>query len=276
MILRQLDTDLTTKVETGMRVKSADGTWIAYDNQGSGPLLLLIDGALAYRKFRGGRELAAALAHDFTVVTYDRRGRGESTDTQPHAVAREVEDIWALIAESGGSAALYGFSSGAVLALHAAAALGVAVTKLALLEPPFGADDEAARRESLAYGERVAARLAEGDRAGALGLFLGDMLPPEALEGLRDTPLWPVLEAVAPTLAYDNTLLGDGAVPLEVAGAVTAPALVLDGTESPDFKRSAADSVARALRSAERRTLASEDGSVPVAVLAPALRDFLR
>jgi pimeloyl-ACP methyl ester carboxylesterase len=258
----------------GMRVKSTDGTWIAYDNQGSGPLLLLIDGALAYRKFRGGRELAAALARDFTVLTYDRRGRGESTDTPPHAVAREVEDIAALVAASGGSAALYGFSSGAVLALHAAAALGGAVTKLGLLEPPFGADDEAARRESLAYGERVAACLAEGDRAGALGLFLGDMLPPEALAGLRDLPLWPVLEAVAPTLAYDNALLGDGAVPLEVAGAVTAPALVLDGTESPDFKRNAADAVARALRSAERRTLASEDGSVPIAVLAPALRDF--
>src|SRR5687767_10101157 len=128
-------------------VTSRDGTSIAYDESGSGPAIILVDGALAYRDHRGGRPLASELARHFTTVTYDRRGRGESTDTQPYAVEREIEDIEALINAVGAPVSLYGFSSGAVLAVKAAAALRSKVAKLAVLEPPLNSDSPADKEE---------------------------------------------------------------------------------------------------------------------------------
>src|SRR5918996_3561530 len=130
---------MTTQATTST-VRSEDGTSIAYERIGTGPPLVIVDAALGFRGFGPMGELAGLLAGDFMVVTYDRRGRGESTDTPPYAVEREVEDLAALIAAAGGSAFVYGFSSGAVLGLHAAAR-GLPITKLALLEPPLGVDD---------------------------------------------------------------------------------------------------------------------------------------
>jgi pimeloyl-ACP methyl ester carboxylesterase len=256
------------------RVESKDGTSIAYEAHGRGSVVVLVDGALAHRAYRGGRALAAELAKTHGVVVYDRRGRGESTDESPYAVRREVEDIEALIDASGGRAGLYGFSSGAVLALHAAAALPDKVTRIAFHEPPFGGDDEASKRESLAFAESMSALLRAGDRDGAVELFLRDMLPPEVLRDLRSSSDWSLLAAVAPTLAHDNAVLGDGSVPVSVARRVLVPALVIDGSESPPFKRAAADALARALPSSERRTLEGVDTLVPPDALAPVLTEF--
>lgn len=256
------------------KVTSKDGTKIAYEKTGTGPAVLLVDGALAYRGHRGGRPLAAALAADFTVVTYDRRGRGESTDTQPYAVERELEDVEALVRELPGPVHLYGFSSGAVLALRAAAELGDRVATLALLEPPFNQANDAARREFADYAQRMAALLREGRRGDALAWFLGDMVPPDVLEAMKRAPEWRSMEAVAPTLAYESEVLGDGSVPIEVAKRVRVPVLVLEGGDSPEFKHRAAQDLVEALPHARRTTLAGQSIDVPVEVLAPVLKSF--
>jgi pimeloyl-ACP methyl ester carboxylesterase len=258
-------------------VASRDGTRIGYERTGRGPVVILIDGALGYRGYRGGRPLAEALSADFSVIAYDRRGRGESTDRQPYAVEREIEDIEALIAESGWPVGLYGFSSGSVLALRAAAALGPdRVAKLAVLEPPFGGDDDRSRQEFGEYCQQMEDLLKAGRRGDAVAFFLQDMLPPVVLDDMKQSPDWVVLKAVAPTLAYDNQVMGDGAVPAGIAAAVAVPSLVLDGGESPDFKHAAADALARALPRAHRRTLAGETTLVPPEVLAPVLTAFFR
>jgi pimeloyl-ACP methyl ester carboxylesterase len=263
------------KEELMSHVASKDGTRIAFDKTGRGSGVILVDGALAYRGYRGGRALAAELSRDFTVISYDRRGRGESTDTQPYAWTREVEDIAALIDEVGAPVCLYGFSSGAVLALKAAATLGrEKVAKLALLEPPFNGDDDRAREESLAFSAQMARLLAEGKNSDAVAFFLQDMMPPDVLESMKRSPEWTTMEAVAPTLAYENAVMGDGSVPTDVAATVTVPALVLDGGDSEDFKHTAADALAKALPQARRKTLAGQSTQVPAEVLAPALVRF--
>jgi pimeloyl-ACP methyl ester carboxylesterase len=237
---------------------------------------VLVDGALAFREFRGGRQLAAELAESFSVVSYDRRGRGESSDTAPYSVEREIEDIEAVVDAHGGRASLYGNSSAAVLALRAAAALGKKIERLVLFEPPFNSDDEAAKRASLSYAASMRALLAEGKRAEAVKLFLADLLPPDVLAKLERSPEFQLMEAVAPTLAYDNAVMGDGAVPQELSRGVSIPALVLDGADSPDFKHAAADALAAALPNATRVTLADQSTLVEPGVLAPVIEDFLR
>jgi pimeloyl-ACP methyl ester carboxylesterase len=258
-------------------VVSKDGTRIGYDRTGRGAVIILIDGALGHRGYRGGRPLAAQLSADFSVIAYDRRGRGESTGGQPYAVLREIEDLQALIDEAGGPAGLYGFSSGSVLALRAAAALGSEkVSKLAVMEPPFGGEDERSREEFRGCCDQMAALLRAGRNEDAVAFFLQDMLPPEVLKAMKESPDWAAMAAVAPTLAHDNAVMGDGAVPVDVARAVTVPSLVLDGGESPDFKRVAADALARALPQARRRTLEGQATLVAAEVLAPVLKDFFR
>jgi len=257
------------------KVISKDGTTIAFDQSGEGPAVILVDGALAYRAHWGQRLLAAELANHFTVYAYDRRGRGESSDTLPYAVEREIEDIEALIEEAGGPVYLYGSSSGAVLALKAAAKLGPArVLKLALYEPPFNSDDDDAIQEFALYKKRMAELLEASKHGDAVAFFLADVLPAEMIEGMRHSPDWPILEALAPTLAYDNAVMGDGSVPAEAAKAATMPALVLDGSESPDFMHEAAETLARAMPHAERKTLEGQTHAVSPEILAPLLEKF--
>src|SRR5438270_5400345 len=213
------------KGDTMKKVQSADGTIIAYDQMGNGPAVILVDGALGYRAFGFMMPLATLLAPYFTVITYDRRGRGESTDTQPFALEREIEDIEALINEAGGEAFLYGISSGAALALEGTLKLGDKVKKLALYEAPYDSDD--ARQQAFrTYRKQLVEVLAEGRRGDALGLFMMFVgMAPEHLEGARKMPMWPVWEAVAHTLPYDAAALGeDGSVPTEKAARVTVPA----------------------------------------------------
>jgi pimeloyl-ACP methyl ester carboxylesterase len=174
----------------------------------------------------------------------------------------------------GGRASVYGFSSGAVLALRAAAALADKVVKLAVLEPPFNPDDDRSKSEFAEFCQRMADLLREGRHGDAVEFFLADMLPPEVLEGMKGTPAWQAMERVAPTLAYDNAVLGDGAVPIEVARAVRVPALVLAGGDSLDFKLTAADDLAAALPDARRLNLDGQTTLVPPEVLAPVLTAF--
>src|SRR5260370_3004103 len=188
-------------------VTSKDGTRIAYDKMGHGPAVILIAGALCSRCFWSGPELANLLARGFTVYNYDRRGRGESGDTRPYAVEREIEDIEVLIDEAGGSASLYGHSSGAALALEAALRLGNKVKKLALYEAPYNdaAEAKLAWRE---YIEHLTELLAADRRGDAMALFMKLVeTPADQIESMRHAPIWSRFEAIAPTLAYDHAAI---------------------------------------------------------------------
>jgi len=257
------------------KVRSADGTTIAYDQMGNGPAVILVDGALGSRADGFLVPLATLLSPHFTVITYDRRGRGESTDTQPFALEREIEDIEALINEAGGEAFLYGISSGAALALEATVKLGHKVKKLALYEAPYDSDD--ARQQAFrTYRKQLAEVLAEGRRGDALGLFMMFVgMPPEHLEGARQQPMWPMWEAVAHTLAYDAAALGDdGSVPTEKAARVTVPTLVMDGSASFPFMYTTAVALAKAIPNARHRQLQGQTHEVAAEALAPVLLEF--
>src|SRR5438067_1305726 len=186
---------------------SKDGTTIAFDQLGEGPAAILVSPALGDRS--GNGPLAALLAPHFTVFNYDRRGRGDSGDTQPYAVEREIEDIEALIKEAGGSAFAYGWSSGAALALEAAVR-GLAITKLALFEPPFIVDDS---RPPLPqdYVTRLTELVSAGRRGDAVEFFMtaGVGIPAEFVAQMRNDPMWPAMEALAHTLPYDGAIMGD-------------------------------------------------------------------
>ena len=257
-------------------VTSSDGTSIAFDRTGEGPPLVLVGGALSDRA--AAASLAEVLAPSFTVFAYDRRGRGDSGDTAPYAVEREVEDLEALVAEAGGSAFVFGHSSGAALALEAAAR-GLPVTKLALYEPPFIVDDG---HEPLpdGYVERLAQLAESGRRGDAVEYFLisGPGVPPEVVAGMRSEPFWAGMERIAHTLAYDGAVMGDTMagrpLPADRWASVTVPTLVMDGDQSPPWARNSVAALAEILPNAERRSLEGQDHGAASEVLAPVLVDF--
>ncbi len=263
-------------------VTSADGTTIAYSVAGEGDLLVLIDGATAYRATTPeDAEIAALLADGFRVVAYDRRGRGGSGDTAPYAVEREIEDLAALIAATGDGrpVTLFGWSSGALLALHAAQA-GVPVTRLALFEPPVVADD--ARPPLPAdYVEQLDAAVAEGRRGDAVELFMTAAagLPPEMVAGMRHAEFWGGLEAIAPTIAYDGRIVGDTMsgrpLPADLWDRVDAPVLVLHGVGTWPHLAGGSRAVAEHLRSATLEAVPGENHSATAETLAPVLRRFM-
>jgi len=257
------------------KVHSKDGTTIAFDQSGQGPAIILVGGAFQHRAIDPRTaQLAALLAQHFTVFHYDRRGRGNCGDTQPYAVEREVEDLDAFIKEAGGSAFVLGMSSGGVLALEAAKR-GLAITKLALYEPPFNAGDAHAHQASENYTRQLTALLAEGRRGDAVALAMTTWgAPAEAIAGMRQTPVWSLFESVAPTLAYDNAIMGDGSVPAERLASITVPTLVMNGGASPAFMHNAAQVVAHALPNAKLRTLEDQTHEVAPEVLAPVLEKF--
>lgn len=252
---------------------SPDGTTIAYDRLGDGPPIVLVDGAMCYRGAGPLDALAHHLSGSFTVFTYDRRGRGESTDTLPYAVEREVEDLSALIREAGGEAGVFGFSSGVALALATASA-GAGITRLALYEPPFLAEvEEPGRAET--YTVQLNELLDAGDRGGAVALFMARVgLPQQMIDGARWGPQWARFEAIAPTLAYDNRLLAGGHVPRDIASRIDIPALLLSGSASPDNLQMAARVTAAALPNARHQTLEGQTHEVAPDVLAPVLIDW--
>jgi pimeloyl-ACP methyl ester carboxylesterase len=252
-------------------VTSKDGTTIAFDRLGDGPPVILVCGGSVDRMSNAG--VAAILASDFTVFNYDRRGRGDSGDTPPYAIEREVEDIDAVITAAGGSACLYGSSSGAGLALEAAAS-GLPVTKLALWEPPYIMDE--ARRPPADQVERYNEMIAEGRRGDAVEYFMSKVvgMPPEFVDQARSQPWWAATEALAHTLAYDATIMSDYSLPLERAASVKVPTIVIAGGASFPFMRETAQALAEALPDGQTRTLEGQDHNVAPEAIALVLKEF--
>jgi pimeloyl-ACP methyl ester carboxylesterase len=271
--------EISTRGDAMNQVQSADGTNIVFDQSGKGPALILVGGAFEQRAMDSETAHLASfplLTQHFTLFHYDRRGRGDSTDTQPYALEREIEDIESLINLAGGSAFLSGISSGAALALEAALKLGSKVKKLAIYEAPYN-DDAAARHAWINYRKQLKEVLAAGRRGDAVGLFMMLLgMPAEHLDGMRHHPMWPMFEAVAPTLAYDAAAMGeDGSVPTERAAHLGVPALIMDGgaTEFP-FMHITALTLAKVVPNAQHRTLEGQTHEVTAEALAPVLVEF--
>ena len=258
-------------------VTSEDGTTIAFDRSGEGPAVLLIGGALNDR--HAAATLAGLLAPSFTTYAYDRRGRGDSGDTPPYAVEREIEDLQALVDDAGGSAFAFGHSSGAVLALEAAAVM-VGITRLALYEPPFIVDDSRLPVPD-DYVERLAELATTGRRGEAIEYFMinGVGLAPDAVAPMKDSSFWPAIEAVAHTLPYDSAVMGDtlSGEPLQAHrwDRATIPTLVIDGGASPEWQRNAVQALVDVLPDARRLTMDGQTHEVDPALLAPVLTRFL-
>jgi len=257
-------------------VTSRDGTKIAFDKVGKGPAVILVAGALCARLSWSGAGLSKLLAPQLTVYNYDRRGRGDSGDTPPYAVEREIDDIEALVDDAGGQASLYGHSSGACLAMEAAAKLGGKIAKLAMYEAPYNndADAQTAWNE---YLKELGRLLAAGRRGDAVALFMKYVGTPEAqIEGMRHAAMWPAFEAIGPTLAYDHVgVMGTiASVPVARAASVSVPALVMNGSASPPFMHETARALSRAMPRAQLHTLEGQRHDVSPQVLAPLLAEF--
>lgn len=263
-------------------VTSQDGTRIVFDQSGEGPALILVNGALATRV--DAVSVAAALAPYFTVYAYDRRGRGDSGDTAPYVVEREIEDLEAVLNVAGGSAFVFGHSSGATLALDAARALPRKIMKLALYEPPFVVDDTHASMPG-DFPERLSDLIVSGHQSEAVArwmTFVG--LPDAMVEQMRQSPMWSRMEAMAPSLVFDATVMLDteqgSPEPLKQWATVNMPTLVMDGTvmrgreDAHTFIRHGADELAHALPNARRLILEGQDHGPSNEALVPALRAF--
>lgn len=249
---------MTTSPET---VNSADGTPIAFERTGEGPPVILAGGAFNDRTTVAG--LAATLSPDFTAIAYDRRGRGDSGAGAVYSVEREVEDLAALIDHVGGSAAVFGHSSGAVLVLEAAAR-GVAMTSLAVYEPPYIVDDSRPRPGADLF-DRVRALIADGNRDDAAELFLveGTATPAEKVKSMRDNEIWGWFTGLAHSLPYDLALCGPGnGLPTDRLAKIRVPALVMDGGASDGWMRAAARAVADTIPGARHVTVEGQDHGV--------------
>jgi pimeloyl-ACP methyl ester carboxylesterase len=268
---------MTTTASTAVRTAtSADGTPIAYEQVGTGPALVLVDGAFCSRDFGPARDLAAALSDRFTVTFYDRRGRGASGDTAPYAPEREYEDLAAVVDAAGGDAFVMGQSSGGGLALQAAAA-GVRMRRLATYEVPYVGRRSAKDGTRLDYVADLTARLATGKRGAAAGYFMVDMIGAPSFVPLLmrlNRTAWRQLASVEPTLVYDATLMGSFEVPADELARIDVPVLALTGGRSADEMVQAQRRVADAVRGAEHDVLAGQNHQVKPSVLAPRLAAF--
>ena len=260
-------------------VTSKDGSRIAYDRHGSGLVVILVGGALGYRKFEKMEELAQLLAVRCTVINYDRRGRGDSTEVKPFAVEREIEDLQALIEAEGGSASLWGWSSGGALALRAAGA-GIGVERVSVYEVPFMVTPEA-KRPTPDYGERLDELVAAGDRSGAVKHFMRNAMgiPAPFVALMPLLPMWKGLKATAPTLPYDWAVLGKHTMygaPLDPRewASVTMPTQVVYGAKSPAVLQEGSRALADVLLNAELRELEGISHNVKMEALTPVLAEF--
>jgi pimeloyl-ACP methyl ester carboxylesterase len=252
-------------------VTSRDGTTIAFDRHGQGPPVVLVSGGSVDRTSNAA--LAEALATDFTVLNYDRRGRGPSGDTPPYAIEREIEDIEAVIEAARAEVGLYGSSSGAVLAMYSAKA-GLPIAKLAMWEPPYIPGGFPPPPEDQV--EQYERMVAEGRRGDAVEYFMSKVvgLPPEFVEGAKQQPFWAATEALAHTLAYDARIMSDYRIPVDRAASVKIPTLVIAGGADMPWMRDTAAALAGALPQGETRFLEGQGHDVDPAVLAPVLVEF--
>ena len=258
------DTKVLNKTE---KVVSKDSTTIAFDQSGKGPAIILVVGAFNDRST--GAPLARSLERHFTVFNYDRRGRGESGDTGPYAIEREIEDLEALIAQAGGSACVFGYSSGATLALRAAAH-GLDISQLALYEPP----PTGSKAGQLA--SQLTELIAAGRRGDAVELFQTEAvgIPPSIVAQMRNAPFRPALEKMAHTLVYESAILRS--LPTGLIASIRVPTLVIDGEESPELMQQAAQSLADALPDGRYRTLKGQGHNLVPAVAGPVLEEFFQ
>ncbi len=262
-------------------VTSKDGTKIAYDATGTGPALIVVHGATQFRAFDSSLAILAGLLKDrFTVINYDRRGRGESGNTLPFSPQREIEDIAALIAgPAGGRASIMGFSSGSVVALEAAVA-GLPIDKVIMYEPPFVVAGSPFPPPPVDYVEKLNAMTASGDVDAAPAYFMATVgMPLEAIAGAKQSPMWPTMQSIGPTIAYDGQFMFDayytaGKFPARWHKA-TMPVLVVNGDASFPFMPAAAEAVATELPNASRKVLKGQDHGPKPDVFAPVIRDFL-
>lgn len=248
------------------KTTSKDGTDIAFDLIGNGPPLVLVVGAFNDR--RSGAALAAFLAPHFTVLSYDRRGRGDSGDATTYAVEREIEDLDAVIRKAGGSAAVFGYSSGAVLALRAAAAAS-SITRVALYEAPPAQPAE--------HAVVLASLIAAGRRGDAVEYFQQRVvgIPEPIVAQLRHAPFRPALEAMAHTLVYEAAIIDYGAAAPAFAGKVRQPVLAIAGGASPPVMRDVAEQLGRSLPAGRSFTLERATHDIDPALLGPLLLRFL-
>jgi pimeloyl-ACP methyl ester carboxylesterase len=261
-------------------VQSKDGTTIAFEVRGSGRPVILVDGATAYPAVSPETvALAEALSGSFRVYTYDRRGRGHSTDTLPYAVEREIDDLAALVAEAGEPAVLFGWSSGSILGMDAVAA-GLPVTHLVAFEPPFVVDDA---RPPLPndYVERLETACAAGRPGDAVELFMTAAvgMPPEFVAGMRQSEYWPVLEAIAPTIAYDGRVVREvmqgRPLPTDRWAGIAVPTVVVHGNATFPFLITGAQAAAQVLPAATLQVVPGENHTAAADVLAPAIQQFV-
>jgi pimeloyl-ACP methyl ester carboxylesterase len=271
-------TDKTDKT-TAATTTSKDGTVIAYERTGSGPAVILVDGALCYRGSGPARPLAAALAGHFTVYTYDRRGRGESGNTLPYAVDREVEDLAAVLEAAGGTAHLYGISSGAALSLEAANVLSGFVS-LALYEFPTAVDSSGPVRPA-DYIPTMDALIAADKRGATLKMFMRTVgVPTPVLLVMQLLPVWSKLKRVAHTLPYDMRVLGDTGsgrpLPTDRWTSATLPTLAMDGGKSPQSMRDGMRQLADILPDSDYRTLPGQTHMLKPDAVAPVLTEFFQ
>ncbi len=256
-------------------IQSRDGTTLAYDVYGSGPALIYITGASCFRTFRPIVHDAKTFATAFTVYTYDRRGRGDSGNTLPYAVAREVEDIAAMIDAAGGTAHLFGHSSGAVLALEAALRFGNTIGNVVLYDPSY-VNDEAEQAQYASLSQQIHTLLQRGNHAHAMKTFLRGIGMPKAfvylLPLMRD---WKTMVALAPTLAYDLALTRD-LPPLDRAAHVSVPVLVLVGEKSPARIHDNVRQLTTAMPGATCIQLVGQDHMASATAVLPVLTSFLK
>lgn len=255
--------------------QSKDGTTLAYDVYGSGPALIYITGATCFRSFEPVLYDVDVFAREFTVYNYDRRGRGDSGNTLPYAIERELEDIEAMLDAAGGTACLLGHSSGAVLALEAALRLGSKVNKLVMYDASY-VHDEAEQREFQELSQALYTLLDTGKHDEAMRFFLeGIGIPEEVIEGMRQSPDWAMMTALAPTLAYD-TILASDLPPVERAARLSTPTQIIIGEESPASIHDVANQLRAAIPNAQYTQLADQDHMPDPEALLPVLTRFLK
>jgi hypothetical protein len=262
---------MTTTSDT-RTVTSTDGTHIEFDRIGTGPAVVIIGAGPTDRTINS--PIADLLATQYTVFNYDRRARGGSGDTQPYSVDREFEDLAAVINAAGDNAAVYGTSGGAIWALEAAVR-SLSISRLVLWEPPYIADDETTRTRPTGYPERLADAVSQNRPADAVELFFTQAvgMPVEFVDQMRQAPFWAAMTASATGLVYDSKLIGDFTLPADRLGEIAVATLVVDGGTTPWLTHSA-DAVAKAVPTAQRRTLAGQPHNVDAAAIAPVLAEF--
>jgi pimeloyl-ACP methyl ester carboxylesterase len=259
------------------KTRSADGTEIAFERVGDGPPLIIVGGAWNDR--RSPADLAELLAPSFSVYTYDRRGRGDSGDTPPYAPEREVEDLEAVIEAAGGSAHLYGHSSGAELARQTTAR-GISVTRLAMYEPPYIVDGS--RPPTPPDYVEYLEELARQDKGHEIfEYFMTRMvgMPEEMVKPMLDSPMVEAMVRIAHTVSYDARIMGttqEGSpLPAEWRDSVTVPTLVMVGGDSPEWMHRGCQALVRVLPDVSYRRLAGQDHAVAPESIAPVLEEFL-